>query len=389
MVQITRPDMKLHSIKGELKEEYKMENQDEHIDIIHEGISCDGCGCECIVGTRYKCAVCQNFDYCEKCMKEHASEHDHPFVKIYHPKMKLATLKVVVDEDCPTYIPPVKIAKPEICEKPKSDKLKSYNKNAKQVKVDYDGPVHMNVTCDGCGAYPICGIRYKCAICPNFDFCEKCEEKFHKEHSHPMLQISNPKQRLFQIKCNLREKFKMDNNNEQVDIIHDGISCDGCGCECIVGNRYKCAVCQNFDYCEKCMKEHASEHDHPFIKIYHPKMKLASIKIVIGEECPTYDNSNSKKVKLPKQEEEEKKTPETEEKPIHKGITCDGCGISPIVGCRYKCAVCQNFDFCEVCEEKHSEEHQHPFIKIYNPSMKLAAIKCVVREDCPVYQKDK
>ena len=24
------------------------------------------------------------------------------------------------------------------------------------------------------------------------------------------------------------------------------------------------------------------------------------------------------------------------EKPSHKGITCDGCGISPIVGCRYK-----------------------------------------------------
>ena len=198
----------------------------------------------------------------------------------------------------------------------------------------------------------------------------------------------------------------MDNNNEQVDIIHEGISCDGCGCECIVGNRYKCAVCQNFDYCEKCMKEHASEHDHPFVKIYHPKLKLATLKVVVDEDCPTYippvkiakpeicekpksDKLKSKKVKLPKQEEEEKKTPETEEKPIHKGITCDGCGISPIVGCRYKCAVCQNFDFCEVCEEKHSEEHQHPFIKIYNPSMKLAAIKCVVREDCPVYQKDK
>ena len=245
--------------------------------------------------------------------------------------------------------------------------------------------MHRGVICDGCNR-PVCGIRYKCVICPDFDYCEECEKKLHKEHSHPMVQISRPDMKLHSIKGELKEEYKMENQDEHIDIIHEGISCDGCGCECIVGTRYKCAVCQNFDYCEKCMKEHASEHDHPFIKIYHPKMKLASIKIVIGEECPTYDNSNSKKVKLQKPEE---KTPKTEEKPIHEGITCDGCGVTPIVGSRYKCSVCQNFDYCEFCEEKHAEEHQHPFIKIYNPSMKLAAIKCVVREDCPVYQKDK
>ena len=244
----------------------------------------------------------------------------------------------------------------------------------------------MNVTCDGCGVYPIVGNRYKCAICPNFDFCEKCEKKFHKEHSHPMVQISNPNQRLFQVKCNLREEYKMDNKNENNDIIHEGISCDGCGTKAIVGTRYKCAVCPNFDFCEKCLKEHSSEHDHPFIKIYHPKMKLVSIKTVVGEECPSYDNSNSKKLKGAKKEDN--KTTKTEEKPIHEGITCDGCGVSPIVGCRYKCAVCHNFDYCENCEEKLTEEHQHPFIKIYNPEMKLASIKCVVKEDCPVYQKD-
>ena len=232
--------------------------------------------------------------------------------------------------------------------------------------------------------YPIVGCRYKCAICPNFDFCEKCEKKCYREHSHPMIQIPSPDMKLYSVKCNLKEKFKMKKGHEHIDIIHDGVSCDGCGCQCIVGNRYKCAICENFDYCEKCLKNNASEHKHPFIKIYHPKMKLCSIKVVVGEDCPIYDKSNSKKLKKEKCccQKEEKKN----EKPVHEGIFCDGCGCKDIVGCRYKCAVCQNFDYCEECEEKLSEKHLHPFIKIYNPEMKITSIKCVVKEDCPIYQ---
>jgi len=115
-------------------------------------------------------------------------------------------------------------------------------------------------------------------------------------------------------------------------------------------------------------------------------MSLASLKVLVNEDCPVYDYSNSKKII-----KKEEKTPEEPkvEKPSHKGITCDGCGISPIVGCRYKCAICQNFDYCEFCEEKFYSEHKHPFIKIYNPEMKIASIKCVVKADCPVYQKEK
>ena len=31
---------------------------------------------------------------------------------------------------------------------------------------------------------------------------------------------------------------------------------------------------------------------------------------------------------------------------VHHGITCDGCGLSPIHGIRFKCTSCDNFDFC-------------------------------------------
>jgi len=48
----------------------------------------------------------------------------------------------------------------------------------------------MRVICDGCESNPITGIRYKCAICPDFDYCEKCEET--KEHNHPFIKIRKP-----------------------------------------------------------------------------------------------------------------------------------------------------------------------------------------------------
>ncbi len=34
-----------------------------------------------------------------------------------------------------------------------------------------------NVACDGCGVHPIIGIRYKCSVCENFDYCEMCEDR--------------------------------------------------------------------------------------------------------------------------------------------------------------------------------------------------------------------
>lgn len=53
-----------------------------------------------------------------------------------------------------------------------------------------------------------------------------------------------------------------------------------------------------------------------------------------------------------------------EGKYVHRGVACDGCGMNPIVGIRYKCYVCPNFDFCEKCEAEKGNEHGHSFIKL-------------------------
>jgi len=57
----------------------------------------------------------------------------------------------------------------------------------------HDKPaVHKTVQCDGCGTHPIVGMRYKCKICPDFDFCGDCYGKVKHDASHEFLEISRP-----------------------------------------------------------------------------------------------------------------------------------------------------------------------------------------------------
>jgi hypothetical protein len=53
-------------------------------------------------------------------------------------------------------------------------------------------------------------------------------------------------------------------------------------------------------------------------------------------------------------------------KTIHNGIKCDNCYKNPIVGYRYKCLTCKEFNLCEECEEanERSNAHPHLFIKM-------------------------
>ena len=77
----------------------------------------------------------------------------------------------------------------------------------------------------------------------------------------------------------------------------------------------------------------------------------------------------------------------TEKKPVHYCVRCDGCNCFPIRGIRYKCAVCNNFDYCEDCEEKYFEVHQHPFIKINKPELAPKKIQIILPENMPEFKK--
>lgn len=139
----------------------------------------------------------------------------------------------------------------------KDDKNETKLKAKKNIKKDENTEVHWFIKCDGCGAYPIYGKRYKCDACENFDYCEECYEREKEKHKHTF--------NIIKAHCVRRKK-----ENVEKKPVHKNVICDKCKAAPIVGSRFKCAVCANYDLCEKCEEKYGEEHNHPFIKIYEP-----------------------------------------------------------------------------------------------------------------------
>ena len=198
-------------------------------------------------------------------------------------------------------------------------------------------------------------------------------------------------------KVEKKEEKKEEPKNEikEEKVTHQFYICDGCGMNPIVGKRYNCKKCSNFDFCEKCYDKNKKTHGHEFTVIekpmfgnlffpniqphHHHHKKNPLFRHKSKKHMPELKLKGMKPEGVPKKMEHCPTMGNIFEKPkdisnkiIHFGVKCDGCGKFPIVGCRYKCAVCDDFDYCEDCEKKLSEKHNHPFLKIYEPKMKPA-----------------
>lgn len=55
-----------------------------------------------------------------------------------------------------------------------------------------EGYIHRGITCNSCQASPICGIRYKCANCVDYDVCERCEVRDDHNKTHLFIKIRIP-----------------------------------------------------------------------------------------------------------------------------------------------------------------------------------------------------
>jgi hypothetical protein len=62
----------------------------------------------------------------------------------------------------------------------------------------------------------------------------------------------------------------------------------------------------------------------------------------------------------------------------HSRVTCDGCGMKPILGNRFKCFICPDFDLCNSCYEVSDHHPLHPFILLRNADHSL-----VIRNSVP------
>ena len=115
---------------------------------------CDGCDKK-VLGVRHKCLNCPDWDFCDDCVKDAKDSHPrHRFAAIYHP----------IPEPHTTHVR------------------------------------HFGIYCDG----PLCsdkadqtyitGIRFKCAVCHDTDFCASCEAHPKNPHNrtHPLIKFKTP-----------------------------------------------------------------------------------------------------------------------------------------------------------------------------------------------------
>lgn len=99
------------------------------------------------------------------------------------------------------------------------------------------------------------------------------------------------------------------------------VVCEECEQE-VVGERYKCRSCSDFDLCKSCIADQVHTTHDDFIRM---------IK-----------TNTSKGV---------------ERSGVHRFVTCDGCDESPLCGRRHKCTQCENYNLCTSCHDNQVHEH--------------------------------
>ncbi len=126
--------------------------------------TCNNCATR-IVGVRYHCTECDDYDLCDRCVrKSRVHNETHLFLKIRRPV------------DC------VPAALPHL--------YTNRWTNTTQFRTN----VHTGVKCNGCGAFPIRGVRFWCENCEDYNLCEKCADEEYKHHDrmHVFLRVVRP-----------------------------------------------------------------------------------------------------------------------------------------------------------------------------------------------------
>lgn len=135
--------------------------------------------------------------------------------------------------------------------------------------------------CDGCNN-TVRGNRYKCLDCPDYDYCETCftsadvptSVEVHRI-SHSFVRIKSPGDYLYSGHSSRANRgyhsHYLAPNPSYPTSLHTGVMCDGIDCrnsdQNIVGVRYKCLSCHDFDLCAACEASPKNAHDpsHPMI----------------------------------------------------------------------------------------------------------------------------
>ncbi|KII93412.1 hypothetical protein PLICRDRAFT_26637 [Plicaturopsis crispa FD-325 SS-3] len=220
--------------------------------------------------------------------------------------------------------------------------------------------VHTGIRCDACNACPIKGIRYKCACCPDYDLCSACvaqgQRQAHNMHhygvngAHHFVEIEKP---------------------QPVHLV----GCSLCNMGPIVGLRHKCIDCGDVNVCGACVfRGDIVKHDrtHAFAEIWEANDLVAMDKAVEKAR----KERRVRQIRMGRlrdygqvQSDDEDAPPvaavtQKEEPAVRQNAICDLCRAG-ILGDRYKCTHCPDFDSCASCFASTIERHpRHGFVKI-------------------------
>ena len=279
---------------------------------VHAGVVCDGCE-KAIVGTRHKCLDCSNFDLCSECLSNPQIRRGHNAKHGFFP--------IEVPGDHTLF---------------------------EGVQSDRKGVEHFGITCDGCHTR-VHGVRHKCMECEDFDLCETCissvttrAEHDYKHHFFPIpFPWDNEAFRLATTEV-------LQQHTIQTKPRH-AATCDGCS-KGIEGVRYRCLVCDDFDFCSDCHAEPEKRLTHDLAHAFFP---LTTQRERSGFEairaCMNAANDDGPV--------------------IHTNIVCNQCE-DIIIGVRHKCLDCRNYDLCGDCVAqgaKRNHNSAHQFFEITKP----------------------
>ncbi|XP_018576502.1 uncharacterized protein LOC108915038 [Anoplophora glabripennis] len=228
-----------------------MKNHGE--DTVHKGINCDGCNSRNIQGIRYKCNNCYDYDLCDFCYRGNKHDLSHVFKRITSPNgpiidlpprlnfrsIKGGTIHSYIQCDacnlqnihgirykcniCPNY---------DLCETCYNANKHDINhyfrrldcRNSVGVNLpprltsttnENEDNINENIFWEENISSDICGMRYKCNNCNNYDLCYMCYHGDKHDMSHSFTRLETPHSlgiklppRLASRKCQLRGIFK-------------------------------------------------------------------------------------------------------------------------------------------------------------------------------------
>ncbi|KAF4998122.1 hypothetical protein FDECE_11889 [Fusarium decemcellulare] len=314
-------------------------------------VCCNSCEMT-IPDVHYHCSTCDDgdFDLCQSCIDRGITCHgkDHWLIKrtTVNGQLIQSTTETIAPKPKPevkvettieTKIEPKIETKVELKAEPKiepKDEAPSLPQPLFEPLAARWASLGIMRTCNCCVQELPEAEFLHCTVCEDFDLCQPCIAK--DSHGHHPKHAFVPAVKGTKMPDHVAVKMKPGRNQ-----IHHAI-CDGCD-KYIAGVRHKCLDCPDWDYCAMCIKS---------VRITHPGHRFV----------PIYEQLTDVRVRSPPA--------------VHIGICCDGplCSENEaypnyIRGTRYKCAICNDLDFCANCEASPTNTHNktHPLIKFKTP----------------------